>query len=90
MPIGEMIETLLAVLFLMGAYLFAGKLDMSKSKYKSHWLSFAGGVSMGYVFMHLLPELSLFQAGYSGPIRSPNPITHSGTFRSPNLVLTDH
>ena len=62
MPIGEMIETLLAVLFLMGAYLFAGRLDMSKSKYKSHWLSFAGGVSMGYVFMHLLPELSLFQA----------------------------
>ena len=33
-------------------------------------------------------DLIIYDRGYW--VFWPNPITHSGTFRSPNLVLTDH
>lgn len=33
---------------------------------RSRWLSFAGGVAVAYVFMHLLPELAEHQEAMGG------------------------
>ena len=37
-----------------------------------------------------LVKLRVQDVSHSGWVFWANPITHSGTFRSPNLVLTDH
>ncbi len=42
-------------------HLFSGKLRFAKLP-RSRWLSGAGGVSVAYVFVHILPELSEHQA----------------------------
>ncbi len=42
-------------------HLFSGKLRFVKFP-RSRWLSGAGGVSVAYVFVHILPELSEHQA----------------------------
>ncbi len=39
-------------------HVFAGKLRFLSDVPRSRWLSWAGGVSVAYVFVHLLPELS--------------------------------
>lgn len=39
-------------------HVFIGKLTFLQVVPRSRWLSFAGGVSVTYVFMHVLPELS--------------------------------
>ncbi|WP_408957080.1 hypothetical protein [Natrinema sp. 74] len=38
-------------------HLFAGRLGISGRLPRSRWLSIAGGVSVAYVFVHLLPEI---------------------------------
>ncbi len=42
-------------------HLFAGKLRFLEATPRSIWLSFASGVSVAYVFVHILPELSQAQ-----------------------------
>jgi zinc transporter ZupT len=42
-------------------HLFAYKLTFLDVLPRSKWLSFAGGVSIAYIFMHLLPELEEMQ-----------------------------
>lgn len=42
-------------------HLFAGKLRFLEGTPRSIWLSFAGGISVAYVFVHALPELGEFQ-----------------------------
>lgn len=42
-------------------HLFSGKLRLINIS-RSNWLSAAGGVSVAYVFVHILPELSKHQA----------------------------
>ncbi|MBE9101416.1 hypothetical protein [Vacuolonema iberomarrocanum] len=37
---------------------FVSKLDISKFIPEHRWMSFAGGVSLGYVFLEIFPELS--------------------------------
>lgn len=39
-------------------HLFIGKLRFLERTPRSRWLSFAGGVAVGYVFLHILPELA--------------------------------
>ena len=39
-------------------HLFAGKLRFLKDTPRSRWLSIGSGISVAYVFVHLLPELS--------------------------------
>ncbi|MGB3711826.1 MAG: hypothetical protein WA985_09070 [Erythrobacter sp.] len=39
-------------------HVFVGKLRFLDVKPRSRWLSFAGGVAVGYVFLHILPELA--------------------------------
>lgn len=48
----------LVVVGLMCIHLFADKLRFLEGVPRSRWLSFAGGTSVAYVFLHILPELS--------------------------------
>ncbi len=49
--------SLVAVVALVVVHLFSGKLRFLEGSPRSVWLSMAGGVSVAYVFVHLLPEL---------------------------------
>lgn len=49
---------LLLVLGLAAVHLFSGGLSFLDGIPRSRWLSVAGGVSVAYVFVHLLPELA--------------------------------
>jgi zinc transporter ZupT len=53
-----LIISLLAVVALVVVHLFSGKLRFLEGTPRSVWLSIAGGVSVAYVFVHLLPELN--------------------------------
>lgn len=47
-------------------HLFAGKLRFLDVIPRSRWLSFASGISVAYVFVHLLPELARGQESLEG------------------------
>ena len=47
-------------------HLFAGSLRFIKTRPRSRWLSLFGGVSVAYVFVHLLPEAEHYQARVEG------------------------
>ncbi len=51
------IVTLVAAILLALIHLFAGKMHALHGIPRSRWLSAAGGVSIAFVFLHLLPEL---------------------------------
>lgn len=53
---------LIAAMVLAGVHLAAGRLRFLDVVPRSRWLSLAGGVSVAYVFVHLLPELEQAQA----------------------------
>jgi hypothetical protein len=48
----------LSVLALVGVHLSAGHLRHLEGAPRSRWLSAAGGVSVAYVFVHVLPEVA--------------------------------
>jgi hypothetical protein len=50
--------TLLAACLLAVVHVFAAKLRFLDVAPRSRWLSAAGGISVAYVFLHLLPELA--------------------------------
>ncbi|MEC4983760.1 MAG: hypothetical protein SAJ37_18870 [Oscillatoria sp. PMC 1068.18] len=52
------ILTFVAVAGFALIHIFAGKLIFLEVVPRSRWLSIAGGVSIAYVFVHILPELS--------------------------------
>lgn len=52
---------LFAALFLALVHLLAGHLRFLSAIPRSYWLSIAGGASVAYVILHLLPELSAGQ-----------------------------
>ena len=47
-------------------HLFARHLKFLRKRPRSHFLSIAGGISVAYVFLHLLPELADFQESLKG------------------------
>ena len=55
---------LAAALALTLVHLMAGKLRFLEGIPRSRWLSLAGGISVAYVFVHLLPELQEGQAAF--------------------------
>lgn len=55
------LTTLAAVLLFVLVHVFGGKLNFLAVTPRSIWLSAAGGVSVAYVFVHLLPELAEHQ-----------------------------
>ncbi|HEX8617483.1 MAG TPA: hypothetical protein VF911_07850, partial [Thermoanaerobaculia bacterium] len=54
----ESIESLVAAVALAIVHMTAGGLTFLGAIPRSRWLSGAGGVSVAYVFLHLLPELA--------------------------------
>lgn len=56
------VSSLIAALLLASAHLFGYRLTFLRAVPRSGWLSVAGGVSVAYVFVHLLPELEGRQA----------------------------
>ena len=52
------IITFFMALAFCAVHLFVGKLSWLDRTPRSRWLSFAGGVAVGYVFLHILPELA--------------------------------
>lgn len=53
-----MLVTLLAALLLASVHLLCVRLRFLDRTPRSRWLSFAGGVAVSYVFLHLLPEIA--------------------------------
>lgn len=51
----------IGVLVLVLAHIFVNKLNLSYIP-RSKWLSTAGGISVSYIFVHVLPELAEFQS----------------------------
>jgi len=58
-------------LILVVTHLFAGHLRFLEGIPRSRWLSMAGGVSVAYVFLRLLPELSAGQETIRQSITNP-------------------
>jgi zinc transporter ZupT len=50
--------SMVSVLFLASVHLFAAEIFRFKLRPRSRWLSLAGGISVAYIFVHLLPELN--------------------------------
>jgi uncharacterized membrane protein len=57
---------LVAVMGLACIHLVAGKIRFLQAWPRSAWLSFAGGISVAYVFVHVFPELEEAQQAISG------------------------
>jgi hypothetical protein len=55
------VVSLLAVVVLAIVHLLAGKMRFLNVTPRSVWLSIAGGISVSYVFVHLLPDLAAAQ-----------------------------
>jgi predicted membrane protein len=53
--------TAICAIALVIIHLFSSKLQFIRAKPRSRWLSFGSGVSVAYVFIHILPELSKAQ-----------------------------
>src|SRR5690606_18383971 len=51
-------------------HLFSKRLKLLKVLPRSRFLSIAGGISVAYVFLHLLPELGNFQRELEGELES--------------------
>ncbi|NMH59143.1 hypothetical protein HCJ96_03790 [Alteromonas sp. MYP5] len=56
---------LVTVLLFCLIHLFAGKLRFLDAIPRSRWLSFAGGVSVAYIFIHLFPEMAEIQSTFA-------------------------
>lgn len=56
-----LIATALAAALLAAIHFFAGRLRFLDRLPRSRWLSFAGGVAVSYIFLHILPELAEHQ-----------------------------
>ncbi|MDX1654796.1 MAG: hypothetical protein R3310_06250, partial [Candidatus Competibacteraceae bacterium] len=65
------IVALIAAAILALIHLFAGKLRFLEGIPRSRWLSLAGGASIAYVFLHLLPELATGQETLAGELAEP-------------------
>lgn len=51
--------TFLMALAFCAVHVFVGRLHWLDRTPRSKWLSFAGGVAVGYVFLHIMPELGV-------------------------------
>lgn len=58
--------TLLCACLFAVVHLTIARLKLLRTIPRSGWLSFAGGVAVAYVFLHILPELALHQESLAG------------------------
>jgi hypothetical protein len=56
--------TLLVALLFAGIHLLGPQLDFLRTAPRRVWLSAAGGISIAYVFVHILPELAQHQKNF--------------------------
>ncbi|MEX0647921.1 MAG: hypothetical protein WD139_09045 [Balneolaceae bacterium] len=56
-----MILSFLLVVFISCVHIFANKISFLRTLPRNKWLSLAGGISVAFVFLHILPELHHFQ-----------------------------
>jgi hypothetical protein len=63
---------------LAAVHLFAGKIRFLRVVPRSRWLSMAGGVSLAYVFVHLLPEITERQAAIAAETDPAHPLVAAG------------
>lgn len=68
------LAALLAVAILAVVHLFSGRLRFLGGVPRSRWLSAFGGVSVAYVFVHLLPELAAGQEAIDGSAQAGAPL----------------
>lgn len=66
------LDVLLLAGGLAAVHVFAGKILSLRSVPRSQWLSIGGGVSIAYVFVHLLPEIAERQARIAGGAETAN------------------
>ncbi len=66
----------LAAALLALIHIYAGSLKFLKSTPRSNWLSFGGGVSVAYIFVHVLPDLGAAQADFQAQTQVLNSIEH--------------
>ena len=68
---GAKVITLLSLVLVAGlaaVHLFSGRMRFLDASPRSRWLSAAGGVSVAYVFVHLLPDLAEEQETVLGAV----------------------
>ena len=63
-PIQLVLSALFAVVF-AAIHIFIGRMAFLNVVPRSRWLSFAGGVAVAYVFLHVLPELATHRETYA-------------------------
>lgn len=63
------IQLVIVTLFAL-IHFYAGKLHFLDTIPRSRWLSFAGGISVAYVFIHVFPELAKAQAAVEETLSS--------------------
>lgn len=61
-----MILSALVVVLLVLVHVFAGSIINLNPLPRKKWLSLAGGISVAFVFLHILPELNYMQESLSG------------------------
>lgn len=66
----------LIALLLALIHIYAGKFKSLKSTPRSRWLSLGSGVSVAYVFVHILPDLSAAQAEFQSSVEIFDRIEH--------------
>ncbi len=62
------LATGLAALLFAAIHVFIGRLHWMNTLPRNRWLSFAGGVAVAYVFLHILPEISDHQREFAAEI----------------------
>ena len=55
-----LLQAIIVVVFVL-IHLFAERFNINRDGPRSAWLSFAGGISVSYVFIHIFPELEIAQ-----------------------------
>lgn len=69
MPTPLLLTGLVALVF-AAIHVASPAMSFLRTKRRSIWLSLAGGVSVAYVFVHVLPELAKFQSGFRSEVEA--------------------
>jgi hypothetical protein len=62
----QSVATLAVAILFAAVHVLSPRLALLDTMRRSRWLSFSGGVSIAYVFVHVLPELAHHQRAFSG------------------------
>ena len=74
------IVTAVMALAFCAVHIFVGQLRFLDRAPRSRWLSFAGGVAVGYVFLHILPELGSHAVTFERAIGLPPTLSESWVY----------